>query len=238
VLENTVSKILSNRIITMPNTSNDTVKYGSIDRTEINEDCHEVKENRYYFNHAVNDDFSNPTESQSSSNNQNRRFLIFGLSLAFATFVILTLPKSSSRAHNNSSIRTISTSATMSLTRVSNADASDAATDEATVTENEESLPVDSSHSPFFEHVLEWKEIPLDEAPTDYDHNYNNTGSTSNVGSNHYRASIEFCSDPDTNSYGYGPVGECVPGKAAPLIRIQPKRCVRAFRHCEFSVLL
>lgn len=68
--------------------------------------------------------------------------------------------------------------------------------------------------SPFFEHVLEWFEIPLDEVPTVYDHPGN---------SNHYRGSIEFCSDPSTNLFGYGPVGKCVPGKPAPVIRIKPK---------------
>ena len=72
--------------------------------------------------------------------------------------------------------------------------------------------------SPFFEHVLEWFEIPLDEVPTVYDHPGN---------SNHYRGSIEFCSDPSTNLFGYGPVGKCVPGKPAPVIRIKPKHFYR-----------
>jgi len=66
----------------------------------------------------------------------------------------------------------------------------------------------------FFQDVLEWIEIPLSEAPTIYDHPGN---------SNHYKASIEFCSDPSKDLYGYGPVGNCVPGEQAPLIRIQPK---------------
>ena len=69
--------------------------------------------------------------------------------------------------------------------------------------------------SPFFEHVLEWTEVPLEEAPSDYD---GRPGS-----SNHYRAAIEFCSDPKKDLFGYGPVGNCVPGGPAPLIRIKPK---------------
>ena len=73
--------------------------------------------------------------------------------------------------------------------------------------------------SPFFENVLEWKEIPLAEAPSNYDGH-----SSSSSSSNHYTASIEFCSDPAKNLYGYGPVGNCVPGgHTSPLIRIQPK---------------
>lgn len=79
-----------------------------------------------------------------------------------------------------------------------------------------------SSVSPFFEHVLEWKEIPLQDAPSDYDHNYQRTV-TDPTTSNHYKASIEFCSDPSKGLYGYGPVGKCVPGKPAPLIRMKPK---------------
>lgn len=74
-----------------------------------------------------------------------------------------------------------------------------------------------SKTSLFFEHVLEWIEIPLSEAPSNFDDNGNNE-------SNHYRASIEFCSDPGKGLYGYGPVGNCVPGKPAPLIRIKPKQ--------------
>ncbi len=82
-----------------------------------------------------------------------------------------------------------------------------------------QNVVVANSHhtsSLFFEHVLEWIEIPLADAPSNFDDNYD-------ANSNHYRASIEFCSDPGKGSYGYGPVGNCVPGRPAPLIRIKPK---------------
>ena len=93
------------------------------------------------------------------------------------------------------------------------------------------------TESPFFEHVLQWKEVPLAHVLSDFDSNNNSNSGTTNtttandsatatdrVASNHYKASIEFCSDPDTALYGYGPVGKCVPGRAAPLIRMTPKR--------------
>ncbi len=83
------------------------------------------------------------------------------------------------------------------------------------------------SHSPFFENVLEWKQIPAIEAlPKSYE--INGTSSTT-----HFKASIEFCSDPGNELYGYGPVGNCVPGRAAPLIRMQPKRYVRCILLCS-----
>lgn len=89
--------------------------------------------------------------------------------------------------------------------------------------------------SPFFEHVLEWKEVPL----SDFLFDANSTRSTRNSEelndnaqiSNHYKASIEFCSDPSKNLYGYGPVGNCVPGRPAPLIRMQPKRFYQLTLH-------
>lgn len=91
----------------------------------------------------------------------------------------------------------------------------------------EPTAPITTGGSPFFESVLEWNEVPLAESPSHYDYDSNNNRSGTTEGattSNHYRASIEFCSDPDRGLYGYGPVGNCVPGKAAPLIRMKPKR--------------
>ena len=76
--------------------------------------------------------------------------------------------------------------------------------------------------SPFFEHVLEWKEVPS----LSNDNNTSTSNSNSGAITSYYSAAIEFCSDPNKELYGYGPVGKCVPGKAAPLIRMQPKRCV------------
>ncbi len=74
------------------------------------------------------------------------------------------------------------------------------------------------SASSFFEHELEWKEVPP--SSTRNSEGLNENSPTSNQ----CKASIEFCSDPSKNLYGYGPVGNCVPGRPAPLIRMQPKR--------------
>ena len=88
----------------------------------------------------------------------------------------------------------------------------------------------------FFEHVLEWKEVPL----SDFLFDANSTRSTRNSEeelndnaqtSNYYKASIEFCSNPSKNLYGDGPVGNCVPGRPAPLIRMQPKRFYQLTLH-------
>ena len=83
------------------------------------------------------------------------------------------------------------------------------------------------SRSPFFENVLEWKQIPATESLSN-SYDINGTSSTT-----HFKASIEFCSDPSKELYGYGPVGNCVPGRAAPLIRMQPKRYVRCIWLCS-----
>jgi hypothetical protein len=99
--------------------------------------------------------------------------------------------------------------------------------------ETESSPQPFAANSPFFEHVLEWREVPLADVLSDYDSDNNSGAANATVtvnadpaASNHYKASIEFCSNPDKDLYGYGPVGNCVPGRAAPLIRMTPKRYV------------
>ena len=158
---------------------------------------------------------------------------VLALALALGTFLVLTFPlfpvlRGSSggtiRNHGDRLSTTVSVSSvTTSLTSTSTSTTTtSASTANTTAAAETESPP--PPNSPFFEHVLEWREMPLIEAPSDYDHNYNNSGTTDPATSNHYKASIEFCSDPDNETFGYGPVGNCVPGRAAPLIRIKPKR--------------
>ena len=103
-------------------------------------------------------------------------------------------------------------------------------------TENESPPQPFTANSPFFEHVLEWREVPLADVLSDYESDYESDSGAANA-SNHYKASIEFCSDPDKGLYGYGPVGNCVPGRAAPLIRMTPKRCV-IFHSIPFKAVL
>jgi hypothetical protein len=91
-------------------------------------------------------------------------------------------------------------------------------TDSSSIVVASPSLPKTTASSPFFEHVLEWKEV----SASDYASNHTESDESGGSG-HHYAAAIEFCSDPDTNSYGYGPVGGCVPGGPAPLIRMRPK---------------
>lgn len=69
----------------------------------------------------------------------------------------------------------------------------------------------------FFEHVLQWQHMEMPDTFEDQQ-----TG-TKHSGSNHYHATLEFCSDPKKGLYAYGPVGNCVPGKPAPLIKMKPK---------------
>jgi hypothetical protein len=156
------------------------------------------------------------------------RFYLRVLALAFGTLLVLLCPlfpvfrgrSGTIRNHGDRLATTLSVSSvTTSLTSTTSASA-------ANTTAAAETETAPPPRSPFFEHVLEWREMPLTEAPSDYDHNYNNSGTTDPATSNHYKASIEFCSDPDKGIFGYGPVGNCVPGRAAPLIRINPKRCV------------
>jgi len=40
----------------------------------------------------------------------------------------------------------------------------------------------------------------------------------------HFVGVLEFCSNEDDNTFGYGLAGECIPGQAAPIIRMQPKK--------------
>ncbi|VEU44449.1 unnamed protein product [Pseudo-nitzschia multistriata] len=75
------------------------------------------------------------------------------------------------------------------------------------------------AYSPFFEHVLEWKQLDMADSSQDED----DDDGSSKRSSNHYHASIEFCSDPKRGLYAYGPVGNCVPGTPAPLIKMKPK---------------
>ncbi len=91
------------------------------------------------------------------------------------------------------------------------------------------------STSPFFENVLEWKKKPSNDTEP-YSYYVNDKNNSSNPVDTYYIGSIEFCSDPSKELYGYGPVGNCVPGSAAPLIRMQPKRYV--MNECSSSICL
>jgi hypothetical protein len=161
------------------------------------------------------------------------RFYLRVLALSLGTFFALTiLPVSVLRGSSDGTIRNhgdrLSTTVSVSSVATSLASTSSTTTTTSASTANTTAVAETESpsppNSPFFEHVLKWREMPLIEAPSDYDHNYNNSGTTDPATSNHYKASIEFCSDPDNETFGYGPLGNCVPGRAAPLIRIKPKR--------------
>ena len=167
------------------------------------------------------------------------RFYLRVLALSLGTFFALTsLLVSVLRGSSDGTIRNhgdrLSTTVSVSSVATSLASTSSTPTTTTTITTTSASTANTTAeaetespsppNSPFFEHVLKWREMPLIEAPSDYDHNYNNSGTTDPATSNHYKASIEFCSDPDNETFGYGPVGNCVPGRAAPLIRIKPKR--------------
>jgi len=86
-----------------------------------------------------------------------------------------------------------------------------------------ESPPKPYTDSPFFEYVLEWQEIPLADNHEDEQFNSNSHTIPTRTKGNHYRAFLEFCSDPISGLFGYGLVGKCVPGGPSPLIRMKPK---------------
>jgi hypothetical protein len=66
-------------------------------------------------------------------------------------------------------------------------------------------------HSPFFNVTLPWKQVKMSDSLS------------TNSMNNHYKAVIEFCSDPKQDLYGYGLLGECIPGQTTVLIRMKPK---------------
>jgi len=70
-------------------------------------------------------------------------------------------------------------------------------------------------HSPFFNVTLPWKQVQMSDSLS------------SNSMNNHYKAVIEFCSDPKQDLYGYGLLGECIPGQTTVLIRMKPKQFYR-----------
>mmetsp|Transcript_23732 Transcript_23732/g.51889 ORF Transcript_23732/g.51889 Transcript_23732/m.51889 type:complete len:657 (-) Transcript_23732:2329-4299(-) len=88
---------------------------------------------------------------------------------------------------------------------------------------SEDANEKDARSSLFFEHVLEWKQLDMADTSEDEGDSDDYSSSSSNKMSNHFKAAIEFCSDPERELYAYGPVGNCVPGKAAPLIKMKPK---------------
>jgi len=80
------------------------------------------------------------------------------------------------------------------------------------------------NYSPFFRVVLPWKqETMADSSEDEGDDKDTTTSSNSSRMSNHYKGVLEFCSDADKGLYGYGLLGECVPGQPSPLIRMKPK---------------
>merc|ERR1712238_271340 len=72
--------------------------------------------------------------------------------------------------------------------------------------------------SPFFPVVLPWKQETMADSSEDVGDDNEPT-----VMSNHYKSVLEFCSDEEKGLYGYGLLGECVPGQPSPLIRMKPK---------------
>ena len=69
-------------------------------------------------------------------------------------------------------------------------------------------------HSPFFDVTLPWKQVQMSDSHS----------LSSDSMNNHYKAVIEFCSDPTQDLYGYGLLGECIPGQTTVLIRMKPKQ--------------
>ena len=72
----------------------------------------------------------------------------------------------------------------------------------------------DHEHSPFFNVTLPWKQVQMSDSHS----------LSSDSMNNHYKAVIEFCSDPTQDLYGYGLLGECIPGQTTVLIRMKPKQ--------------
>ena len=159
---------------------------------------------------------TNINSSNSSSNNSKGRtiFTTFIVVVLLVIFGVVAVVGSSYSLFGEGETMVISASASTSSTDNS------VVINEIEVVEDGNNNKLDNNnnndheHSPFFNVTLPWKQVQMSDSHS----------LSSDSMNNHYKAVIEFCSDPTQDLYGYGLLGECIPGQTTVLIRMKPKQ--------------
>ena len=161
----------------------------------------------------------NSSSSNSSSNNSKGRtiFTTFIVVVLLVIFGVVAVVGSSYSLFGEGETMVISASASTSSSSTDNS----VVINEIEVVEDGNNNKLDNNnnnndheHSPFFNVTLPWKQVQMSDSHS----------LSSDSMNNHYKAVIEFCSDPTQDLYGYGLLGECIPGQTTVLIRMKPKQ--------------